>query len=463
MLALRKELAPICILILAGLYSVWPEVLNRNLVPNVGSDVFLLTWIMHQPLLSFQGNIFYPYKNVLAYSDMHKISAAITGGNFAVAMIFGQVATMLVVYFWWRKWGQWPAVVGTVVLALSQIRFEYRVHLQMWSMQYWLAAVGLIIYGLNKSKSWLLYLGFGILGLQIYESPLPILFSAALLVIYGLINKTKVTKPLVLAMVLFSIIIFPAVRVYRGVSQEFNFVRDIREAAHNSISVDDLWGHFWSPGLVVLLAVAHLKNRHDSKFLLTIFAIGLIMSLGPVLKWQGQTVKFFGKYFVPLPYGIVYYVVPGMGGFRTPSRWLWLSAFAASGIIAAGINRRYALCLGVAIIGGTRLMNVVQLPDVPAVYQWLKTQPGRVVLEIPVYTWPQEKYEVERMYFSLYHGKTLVNGYSGFTPPLVYKLTADPKNNIPAGVDYIISHDPKVRFSNKILYADEKDIVYSAR
>lgn len=481
MSSLKKELPAILILATVCLYSVWPMVANRNLITNIGSDGLLLTWIMNQPLWSWQGNVFYPHKNVLGYSDMHKVSGLVSGGNFATAMILGQIATMMVVYLWWRRWGMWPAAVGVVVLAVSQIRFEYQVHLQMWSMQYWLLGSWLVGSWFTDNKNWKLFLGSILLGLQIYESPLPLLFAVAILIAQGLMLKTKINEHVLLAGLMFLAIVFPAVRVYVGVSREFNFVRDIREAAHNSISVDDLWGHFWSPGLIILLVVALLHSAHfrpplnlregikegDTAWLWAILLIGLIMALGPVLKWQDKTVKLFGKYFVPLPYGIVYHAVPGMGGFRTPSRWLWLSAFASSGLIAYGFKdinyKKGVLLLGVAIIGGSRLTNVMALPEIPKVYQWLKDQPGKIVLEAPVFTWPQEAIETQRMYFSLYHGKTLVNGYSGFTPPLVFRLAADWKNNIPPGVDYIISHDPQIKYPKPILYADEKNTVYSAR
>jgi hypothetical protein len=51
------------------------------------------------------------------------------------------------------------------------------------------------------------------------------------------------------------------------------------------------------------------------------------MSLGPVLKWSSQTIKIF-HLPIPLLYTIFYYVFPGFNGFRTPSRFMLLFAFA---------------------------------------------------------------------------------------------------------------------------------------
>ncbi|KKU79554.1 MAG: hypothetical protein UY06_C0018G0010 [Candidatus Amesbacteria bacterium GW2011_GWA2_47_70] len=464
-------MGPLVLVIMVSLWSMWPMVGNPRLMTNIGSDGWLITWIMRQPLWGFEGNAFYPHKNVLAYSDMFKISAVVSGGSFARAMIIGQLATMLAVYLWWRSLfkNNWGAAVAAIALGLSQIRWEYQVHLQMWSMQYWLIAVGLIYLWLKGGQIWKLYLGAILLGLQIYESPLPAYFAAAVLGILFFKFQPKFSKHLLLAGIIGGAIILPAVRAYGGVAREFDFSRDIREAAHNSISINDLWGRFWSPGLIVLLAVSLLPGRAGgkSKWLVAILVFGLVMAMGPVVKWQDKTVKIFNTP-IPLPYAAAYYVVPGWKGFRTPSRWLWLSAFAASGLIAAGLKNarieRLWWPILVAIVGGTRLTNVISLPEkIPDVYKWLKNQPGKVVLELPLYTWPQEQIEVEKMYYSLYHGKTLVNGFSGFTPPLVYNLASNPINNIPAGTDYIIVHDKKVKLPGKILYQDEENIVYSAR
>ncbi|MDO8487982.1 MAG: hypothetical protein Q7S31_01575 [bacterium] len=471
----KKELIPLAVVLGIGLYSVWPMVTDSNLVPAVSSDSGLIAWIMHQPIWSFAGNNFYPYKNVLAYSDMHKLSALVSGGQFATSLVYGQLATMLVVYLWWKKWfkNNWAAAVAAIALGLAQFRWEYKVHLQMWNMQYWLLASWLIISGLG-GKWRRLYLGAVLLGLQFYESPLPVYFAAAALCLWILVFRPKFSRHWVLAALLAAAVWWPAAGAYLGVSREFNFVRDIREAAHISLSLDELSGRFFSPGLFVLLILALFKLDWSSrrvKFLALTGVLGLVMALGPVFKWQDRTVRVFGRP-IPLPYAVAYYVVPGWKAFRVPSRWLWVSIWAASGLIAAGLAGRkqsdsnwyrwgLAMAAVVAVAGGTRLSYTRPLPlQIPAVYLWLKDQPGRVVLELPVFNIPHEAFEVERMYFSLYHGKMLVNGYSGFIPPLVDKLVSDPLPNIPAGTDYVIDHNSSVSVPGKVVYHDRNSTVY---
>ncbi len=140
-----KVIWGLVIVVAVAIASVWPMVKNPSRVADFGSDGVLLIWIMNQPKL-FTGNNFYPYKNTLAYSDRHLLSQLATrlpvllahnpAASAGFAMILGQVLTMVVVYLWWTYLfkNSWAAVVAAVALGLSQIRFEYQVHLQMWSM-----------------------------------------------------------------------------------------------------------------------------------------------------------------------------------------------------------------------------------------------------------------------------------------------------------------------------------------
>lgn len=277
-------------------------------------------------------------------------------------------------------------------------------------------------------------------------------------------------------------IAWPVVRAYTSVSREFNFQRSIREAAHNSLGVDELWTHFASPGLYVLLVVALLRlippsnlppnlGGRNFRWLLILLIFGLVMAMGPVVKWQGKTVKIAGKYPIPLPYAAAYYAVPGFGAFRTPSRWIWLSAFGAGGIIAIGMSKSFSIGEGnlrngipmlgvigsllVAVVGGTYLTKYVDLQkpeDFPKVYTWLADQPGKVVAELPRGGDREESY---RMYYSLWHGKTLVGGFSGFAPPVV---------PVEKYADYLIIHGgTKEKIEGKMVYEDEESVVYSLR
>lgn len=520
---LRAWLLPI-FLILIALWSVWPIVIHPTDTVTEPYDGVFLVWQINQTVGKipdslgsiFEGNIFYPYKHVLAYSDLFVSSAILTFlpvklsaepvTATSTVFVFGQIATILVVYFFWLEVtkNRLAALIGTLALCLSQIRFHYFGHLQMWGMQWWLASSWMLWRFSKNGKIWQLYLVGFLLVLQVWESLLPaffILLVGAVLILQNLQAFKKEWKHLVVITGVVLLLVFPVAKVYWSISREFNYVRPIREAAHFSLGANEIWEKFFSPGLYLILGLAFLmrvvefKNK-NFRFLAIVAAIALIMALGPVLKWNGKTVKVFGKYPIPLPYTAAYYLVPGFGALRTPSRWIWVSAWAASGVIAFGFKNYKpklkniwiptSLVL-IAMGGGTRIEKVYKVPTVseyPEVYRWVKNQQGKVIIELPIYTWGAGEVaskEVYRMLYSLEHTKYLVNGYSGFFPPEWEKLAADLWNNFPnqelevklreRGVDYVIVH--KDEYSpekmgqierwgkNKLIWEDKTTKVYS--
>ncbi|OGC91775.1 hypothetical protein A2899_00690 [Candidatus Amesbacteria bacterium RIFCSPLOWO2_01_FULL_49_25] len=479
-----KKIISVGVVLGVAVWSVWPVIVNPSRVADFGSDGWFINWVINRQVkiitgciripgecknTLFQGNIYYPNRDVLAYSDLHGLDAiegiipVILSKNPGVAsgwaMALGQIATMIIIYKIWVEFfgNKWGATVGAVAFGLSQIRWEYQVHLHTWTMQWWLVGLWFMFSWLKGGRWWKGLMGAVLLGLQAWESILPVYFAATVVAIYVILNfkpayrtgrSLILNKHVVLNFLVFIFVaggvMWPVVGVYSRVARENGFVRTIRDAANGGMSVDDLWGKFYSPGLFVLFGVALLKliiphsnpspkfspadrgfavGEGNYRWLLAVVVVGLVMAMGPVLKWQGRTVKIAGKYPVPLPYAAAYYVVPGWGAFRTPSRWIWLAGWAGSGIVALALSRYQARnifgvlgALVVAVIGGTHLTKYVNLPgekDLPKVYRWLTTRPERVIGELPV---GGDERESVRMYYSWWHGKDLVGGLTGFAP-----------------------------------------------
>ena len=223
---------------------------------------------------------------------------------------------------------------------------------------------------------------------------------------------------------------------------------------------------------------------------MAVLIVSVILSLGPVVKWDDKTVKIGGVVPIPLPYAAAYYLVPGMQAFRVPSRWMIVAGWAMGGLIALGCNApsnpplnlrggRYGGvkktlgilgCLMVAIMGGERLTKYKILPtpaEYPKVYQWLKDQPGQVIVELPA---GNENDEVERMWYQTWHGKKLLGGYSGFIPPERARFLEKLNKEFPSeetileleniGVDYVIVHG-KSGIKMKSLHEDGESKVYA--
>jgi hypothetical protein len=477
MLTKTKKSIPYLILLILSLSAIYPFIGHLKGVAVDDADSLLMIWIYNQNIQKipgnlinlFQGNIFYPYKNIMAYSDLHFLSSLLAyisvkltkepSVSLSSAFIFGQLLTATVVYKWWEELtkDKWAAALGALALTVSQIRLGYPAHMQMWNMQYFIFSA--YMYWKYRKVKKLRYLNIGIVttALLVWESPLQVYFSlftgAVILLpeIKGiLVNWTRVL-PAVFVAILVSL---PVAFTYWSVSNEFNYQRTIRDAANFSIGPDDFFGPLFSPGLYVLALAGYITGKlslkqKNTRWLVMLLLTGFVMSLGPVLKWHSATFKIFGKIFIPLPYGVLYYILPGFGAFRTPSRWIWLAALALSGLIAYGISRakdkKELLILGfiVAFLGGTMIKSVMHIPTIneyPKVYGFLKDQPGDVVIELPSYARsgsPKTKIEFYRMLYSLKHKKHLVNGTSGFSPPEWEKLVSDVREQFPKDEAYM--------------------------
>ncbi len=513
------------------MWSLWPVVTGIKSTLPIGHEDILLTWIVNDNIgkvpdnLSelFNGNIFYPYKNTKAYSDLFLPSsllsylpAKITGSYFAgfnFSLILGQMLTVLVVYCWFLEItkDKYSALLGSTTFGLSQIRMHYFVHIHTFILQWFMLATYFIWKFRKTTKVRYLYFAGALVVVQFWESPLPVFWTfgvAAILLFRGFNELKRLWRHVIVIGFMILLMTLPLINVYYGVSKEFNYQRSIRDAAHFSMGVNDLWGTYLSPGLYLLsaISIAFLVRKRiriastrgglaELKWVFAVIFLGLLMALGPVLKIYGSTFKIFDKIFIPMPYGIFYYLIPGFGALRTPSRWMILFALGLSLVIAIAFSRLktkfrnivFLVALAIAIFGGARVSEAQKMPtreEYPKVYLWLKDQPGKVVLELPIYTaGTDNKYvkEMYRMLYSLEHKKTLVNGYSGFYPPkwqeqakkLIFEFPSESLENElkNMGVAMIIVHKTEInpeKFEeiklwgiNKVVYEDDDALVYN--
>jgi len=515
--------APIVIIFIVSIYSLWPLISHPGTrLPNNGDDL-LITWIINDNIHKiphdlgniFNGNIYFPYKNTKVYSELFLPSALLAyvpvklSGLPVLAynsnLLMGQFLTMLVVFLWLLEMSKdkTTSLLGAVALGLSEIRFHYIAQLQMWQMQWWLMAAWMIWKYATYRKRKYLIVAFLFTLIQFWESLLPVYFIL-LIAIVLLIPKATLLKrdsKIIISLgLIFFIVSGPVTFSYINFWKEFHIQRTLRDAARFSLGIDDLWGKFLSPGLYSGFIVVALFLRKkfikypDFKWVTLLLFTSLIISFGPVLKIFGQTVKLFDNIFVPLPYGILYYVVPGFGALRTPSRWIWVTAFAASAIIALILTKiekkKYKLkivtfCFLLVFIGSSRAGDYYTVPkpgDYPEVYQWLKNRPENSVIELPIYSWGNENSykELLKMLYSLEHRKSIVNGASGFSPPEWEKLVGELTNKFPdneltdklksMGVELVIIHK-KDYDNNKLklihergkgdqIWEDEENLVY---
>jgi hypothetical protein len=140
----------------------------------------------------------------------------------------------------------------------------------------------------------------------------------------------------------------------------------------------------------------------------------------------------FGQYG---PYRLLYHLIPGFDGLRVATRFHILTMLSLAVLAGFGIklflsklsSQKRMICmltiplliLAEYISTPISLRTVKTLKNIPEVYQWLALQEGDfAVVEYPIGT--QEEYL--RVYYSVYHWKKIVNGFSGYTGPTAKRL-----------------------------------------
>jgi hypothetical protein len=180
---------------------------------------------------------------------------------------------------------------------------------------------------------------------------------------------------------------------------------------------------------------------------LAIGVLAFVLSLGPMLIWRGQVTD------VPLPYAVFYALVPGYKVMRSPARlglWVGLTVAVLAGLGCHWLRDRLrsrarrpaldrlvqggAVGLAAVVVGLESYTPVAPVPvavndGIPAIYRFLAREDDRSpLIELPmpktagmeVVHWP----ETTRTYYSIYHRRPMVNGYSGFTPPSFDEIAA---------------------------------------
>ena len=188
--------------------------------------------------------------------------------------------------------------------------------------------------------------------------------------------------------------------------------------------------------LTIYRDVTKEKQKEERQYFylyIFVFLWALLLSLGKNFSISGQTAEG-----LELPYVWLYKYVPGFGGIRAPSRYGVFVLFAIAVMAGFGFRilatklkgqRSKILVAGIIIV----LLNIefMSIPqkmsfvpiknDIPPAYKWLaEKNEDFTIIDLPFFKAMGK--ESVYMYFSIFHQKKLVNGYSGFLPPYYYYI-----------------------------------------
>lgn len=442
-----------------------PGILSRNDNGDAQLNEWIIAWIAHQlprePLRLFQGNIFYPARDVIAFSEPLVVPALMVapalwlGASPVLAMnllmLIGFALTGLATYALVFRWtgDRLAAIAAGSLYAFNTHTLTRLPHVQALHA-YGLPLALLLADRLIAAPAVKTAVALGAcMAMMAYTSGYFVVFATVMIAVVLLVRAADwirrivpVASMFLLAAATAGILAIPLLIPYHRVAVEQHMVRPLAEASLYSATLTgylaasgrihfSTWsaGFFANPvdtffpgGVAVLLGLVALwyaiRRRQDRSKIAMIFAIGLagfVLSLGPA---------------TPL-YAWLYAIFPPMQGLRAAARFgnlfllgiALLAAFGLANLRRAHQDRRWITAVAVAAVALVNL-EALRAPfeyrrwgGIPEIYKRLAREPGKVVLaEMPFYT-PHAVFEnAEYVLNSTAHWRPLMNGYSGYTP-----------------------------------------------
>jgi hypothetical protein len=470
-----RPIAGVCLLL--AIVHTWPlatapGTLSRNDNADAELNEWILAWVAHQlpraPTRLFEGNFFYPEHDTLAYSEPLIVPALMgapirwLGASpvlvFNLVLILGFALTAWAGYSLVAEWtgDRTAGLLAGSVFAFNTHTLTRLAHMQgihAWGLPLTLlAADRLIVHARWRDAVWLAVW----MAAMAYTSGYLVVFGAIMVAVVVLVRTLdwwarpfRVLSLFAFATGLALVAILPVYLPYRRVARTMGMSRPLEAVSEFSATLTGYLAtagrihfHTWSsrflgnpvdlffPGVVVIVLGGlalywgmsgrhHLDGsptltRRRIVMLLAIGLTGFILSLGlrtPV-------------------YGWVYHVFPPMQGLRAAARFgnLFLLAMGAlAGFGLAFARRRLpATRAGLVVAGLVVLANLesmraplgyTRFDGIPAIYDILAQEPGRVVLvEVPFYPTQAAFEHTKYVLNSTAHWRHLVNGYSGYLP-----------------------------------------------
>jgi hypothetical protein len=469
----RSHGAAALLFVLLTIVHTWPlatspGTLSRNDNGDALLNEWIVAWVAHQlprdPVHLFQGNIFYPAKDTLAFSEPLIVPALLgapalwLGASPVLVhnllLIAGFALTALAAYVVAWSWtgDRAAAIVAGSLVAFNthtltrtahlQAQHAYGLPLALFFADRLIGAPGVRpALGLAASMTVLAYTsGY----LFVFATVMVAVVVLARIADWRL-NVRRVLGGYLLATIVAATLVLPLYLPYRRAAVEQGMVRSLHSASEYSATVRgylaaagrvhfETWsGRFFKdpvdaffPGVtaivlsgVALAAMRRRETRPRTIMVAAIAAAGFALSLGPA---------------TPV-YGWLFTVFPPMQGLRAAARFgglflLGIAFLSALGLAALGRRRPgAALAIGIAAAVAVNVealrapFEYRRFEGIPRIYDLLAQEPGPVVLaETPFYP-PHAVFEnADYVLNSTAHWRPLMNGYSGYTPASYAKV-----------------------------------------
>jgi multisubunit Na+/H+ antiporter MnhF subunit len=460
---MRAHLGAIAFFALAAIVMTWPLAANLPLAAAHPGDPYITSWMLdwgfhsltHQPSRLFHANIFHPLPYTFAFSEnllgivfvlspllamkvppllLHNIAIlfGFASAGYAAALL-GRYLTGSIM----------AGIAGGFFFAFVPWRFTHLTHLQhLWTL--WLPLLILAVLRLRDRPTWgraavlcfcfvmngltnLHWLAFGSIAAAV----------CAVICAFGDADRRRFRLPALTAFAIGTLLLLPLLLPYRKAGQLYGMRGDAAETLHYSAKPSDwlisslhnrIYGpHLndgtvdperWSfPGLLgPLLALIGIATCWRRSRLYAI--VGLVLVL----------LGFLGSLGLHSPFGrFLFEYLPPFNGIRVPARWamiayLGIAMLASLGTLALA-RTKWIVAMVIALLfvelRTAPIRWYLATGEMPPVYRWLAQQKIRdAVVELPM----DQVHSYRAMFFSHLHHAPLINGVSGFKPPLHAEL-----------------------------------------
>jgi hypothetical protein len=459
--ARRTMLAAVGICAVAAVLLA-PQMLRPYGVPDLGDPLFSIwrmAWVPHQllrdPLHLFDANIFYPDRLTLTYSDS-MILPAITAAPLLAAgvhpvvaynllFVSGFVFSGITTYLLVERLTAAPraAFVAALIYGFYPYRFEHYSHLEL-QMTHWMPLALLAVHlFLDTGRFSYALAAAAAIAAQLYSSMYYAVFFAlyvtAVAVVLARASRLewrRLVVPLVAAAAVLVLLALPIASAYVA-SAPIKGERDVAAVRTFSARPSD---YLRSNYRSALYGPRLLPGRQPERALfpgvmpLVCAGAALVPPLGSMAAAYvaGLIVAFDGSLgFNGVMYPRLYQWLSPVRSMRVPARFSIVGALSLAVLAGFGVQRflaRFqtrtsvnlafaALVAGVVIDAWPVLKLTDVWPDPPPIYSAIQGTSRVVLAEFPVHDNPDEFAEnTAFMYFSLWHWKPMVNGYSGVMP-----------------------------------------------
>jgi hypothetical protein len=457
--------------VLLALVHTWPLVtdighLTRHDNRDSMLNEWIVAWVAHQlpraPLHLFDGNVFYPERFTVAYSEPMIVQAVMAmpllwaGGSVVLAsnvlLIAGMALSGWTMALVVRRWtADWTAgLVAGSIYAFNAHSLSRIPHLQAQHLEF----LPLALFAFDRllaaptTRNALTLAGWFVLQ-SLTSVYLLVIATFALIASVAaratdLRQRPVVTlRALAVAGAVSAAALIPFLLPYWFVSRDLGLVRTLGDAQNYAATwsaylatparLHQWWsarfaeGNVLFPGALGLIlagvAVARGVAFSDrrARMCLVVGIVGVVLSFGAAVPG----------------YSVLYTAMPLLRAIRATSRFGILATCAVAVLAGFGITvvrralapRTWAPVAAILVLlaAGESLaapLGLVRFDGIPPIYARIPQEPSTVLLEVPFYGSRSAQFHAQYMLYSTAHWRPIVNGYSGFQPPSFYENAA---------------------------------------